>query len=356
MEEGESICLLEADAATVELPAPASGVLHALAQADEAMEIGATIARITDEASSSLEVGAGPEGGTEPAAPGPADLAAESPTSPGVAGLEGLSPAVRVLVEEHGLDVSQIRGTGRGGRLVKQDVTAYIKERERETRDAQVAQPLPAMTPPAMATPTTFDEIDMGEVLTLCRRHTGRFLARHGVSLSYMPVLSRGCVVALQEFPEVNASLEGGDAASRGVVNLGITVSTDQGTLVPVLRGAEEMTMAAMAGGIERLVGAAREGGLGPDEREGGTFTIADRGALGSLLSTLSPRSPQAAILGAHAIRERPAPVDGEVAIRPMMYVSLSWDPRLVEERTSVAFLGRLRELLEDPTRLMLEM
>ena len=116
------------------------------------------------------------------------------------------------------------------------------------------------------------------------------------------------------------------------------------------------MTMAAMAGGIERLVGAAREGGLGPDEREGGTFTIADRGALGSLLSTLSPRSPQAAILGAHAIRERPAPVDGEVAIRPMMYVSLSWDPRLVEERTSVAFLGRLRELLEDPTRLMLEM
>ena len=310
---------------------------------------------IDDETSSPPEVEADPETGAAPAAGGAAMPAAESAASSGTADLESLSPAVRALVEEHGLDLSQIRGTGRGGRLVKQDVTAYIKEQEREHGDGQVAAPSAAASRPTTATPTSFDEIDMGEVMALCRGHAERFLARHGVPLNPLSFLSRGCVVALHEFPEVNASLERGDDACRDVVNLGITVSTDRGTLVLVLQGAEGMSVAAMAREIERLVAAAQEARLGPDEQEGGTFTIADTGALGSLSSTRTPGPSQAAILGAHAIRERPAAVDGQVAVRPMMYVALSRDPGRVDERTAVAFLGRLKALLEDPARLMLE-
>ena len=393
VERDEPICILETDRANVDLPAPAAGILHPLAQVAQALAVGVVIARIDDETSASPEADAMPEEGTAegaPAAEAPAPATEEEPatapaSSPGTAHLEGLSPAVRRLVEEHNLDLGQIRATGRGGRFIKQDVIAYIKEQERETRDAQATAPPPPPTPAAAAdegegTPrvpmarirkpigqrlveaqqttamlTTFDEVDLGEIADLRRRHKERFREKHGVSLGLMSFFSRACVVALQEFPEVNASLKGDDIAYHDFVNLGIAVSTERGLLVPVLRGAEHMTMATVEREIKRMASAARDNRLSLDELSGGTFTITNGGVFGSLLSTPMPTPPQAAILGMHAIKDRPAAVDGQVVIRPMMYVALSYDPRLIDGQTSVTFLVRLKDLLEEPTRLMLE-
>ena len=449
VERDEPICVLETDKANVDLPSPAAGVLHPIAELEATLEVGAVIARIDAAAEGAAAAEPEPQAegvADEPqtATRAPAALAEPAPDrarggaadnrqSP--ADLEGLSPAVRRLVEEHGIDPSQIRGTGRGGRLIKQDVLAYVKEQEHEARDsakaagsggpvpateappasapspppaemarapgAGAAAPAPpaasgprpatkaALTPePAATAPaeggdgtrrvpmtrirkriaerlvsaqrtaamlTTFNEIDLGEVMAVRRRHKEAFQAKHGVSLGLMSFFSRACILALQDFPDVNASVDGDEIVYRDYVNLGIAVSTDRGLLVPVLRRAEAMSMATMEGEIKRLAGAARDNKLTLDELSGATFTITNGGIFGSLLSTPILTPPQAAILGMHTIKERPAVVNGEVVARPMMYVALTYDHRLVDGQTSVTFLVRLKDLLEDPTRLLLE-
>ncbi len=405
----EPICVLETDKANVELPSPAAGVLHLAQEVDATLTVGDLVATIDEgpppaqaEAETAVEVSQ-PEPVIEAAPAEKPTVAAEM--------LESLSPAVRGLVQEHDIDPSHIVGTGRGGRIVKQDIVAYLKEKENEaaststpTASASVSPPEPTATKPAppppaptprpqVATPaspageaddggvrrepmtkirrriaerlvaaqqnaamlTTFNEVDLGEVMSLRRRHKERFAEKHGVSLGLMSFFSRATILALQEFPQVNAGIEGDDIVYHDYVNLGIAVSSERGLLVPVLRRADRLSMAQIEGEIKRLAQAARDNKLGLNELSGGTFSITNGGVFGSLMSTPILNPPQSGILGMHAIKERPAVVDGAVVVRPMMYLALSYDHRLIDGEQSVKFLVRIKDLLEDPPRLMLE-
>lgn len=418
VEKDEPICVLETDKANVDLPAPAAGVLRALKAVDDKLVVGDLLARI--EAGERPAVAAAPP--VAPAAPvAPPSVPASVPPAVDSGATRGaaddlaeLSPAVRRLIEENGLDPSQLIGTGRSGRLIKQDVMAFLKERERDARDAAEARdappsaPAPAPPPPALAkvapTPppvvapppepmpappsaavpggerrepmsrirkriaqrlteaqrtaamlTTFNEVDLSAVMALRKRHKERFEEKHGVSLGLMSFFARAAIAALHDHPALNASLDGDDIVYHDYVNLGIAVSSERGLLVPVVRRAEDMSPARIEGQIKRLAAAARDNKLTLDELTGATFTITNGGVFGSLLSTPILTPPQTGILGMHAIKDRPVAVDGQVAIRPMMYLALTYDHRLVDGEQSVRFLVRLKDLLEDPPRLFLE-
>ena len=399
VERDDPLCVLETDKASVELPSPASGALKHLQPAESTLAIGAVVAEISETAESAAPA---PASEPEAAAHGPA-----------------LSPAVRRMVEEHDLDPDAIEGTGKGGRLTKKDVLAHLeRQSEAEPAQpppapgpvqpvaAEPAQPPSAREParppapeptrpsaapprptpahPAPAGPdlvrrepmsrlrqriaehlvsaqhnaamlTTFNEIDMSEVMQLRALYKERFSQVHGASLGLTSFFARAAVLALGEFPALNAQIDGTHIVYHDFVNLGIAVSTDRGLVVPVLVRAEEMSIAQLESNIKRLALSARDGKLAMDELSGGTFTITNGGIFGSLLSTPILNAPQSGILGMHAIQERPVAVEGQVAIRPMMYVALSYDHRLVDGQQSVSFLVRIKELLEDPARLFLE-
>ena len=374
VERDEPICVLETDKANVDLPAPAAGVLTPLKAVDDTLEVGAVIAQI--------EEGAAPAAARGDEAKVEIEAGPEAP--------DDLSPAVRRLVKEHDLDPAQITGTGKGGRVSKADVMAYLEAQKpapaAPSAPLEEKPPAPAVeAPPAVApTPggqrrepmtkirqriasrlvaaqqsaamlTTFNEVDLGEVMALRKRHRERFAEVHGVSLGLMSFFSRAVVLALAEFETINASIEGTDIIYHDYVNLGIAVSAERGLVVPVLRRAEQLSMAQIEKEIKRLAQAARDNRLGIDELSGGTFTITNGGVFGSLMSTPILNPPQCGILGMHAIKERPAAVDGKVEVRPMMYLALSYDHRLVDGQQSVSFLVRIKEFLEDPGRMMLE-
>jgi 2-oxoglutarate dehydrogenase E2 component (dihydrolipoamide succinyltransferase) len=202
---------------------------------------------------------------------------------------------------------------------------------------------------------TTFNEVDMQAIMDLRSKYKERFQEVHGIGLGFMSFFSRAAVLALKEFPRVNAYIEGDDVVYHNYVHLGLAVSTERGLAVPVMRNVQNLSFAAIENGIKRLATAVRDGKLGLDDLSGGTFTITNGGVFGSLLSTPIINSPQAAILGMHAIQKRPVVVNDKIEIRPMMYLALSYDHRLVDGRESVSFLVRLKQLLEDPSRLMLE-
>ena len=396
VERDEPLCVLETDKANVELPSPASGALKHLQSTDTTLTIGAVVAEIDETAEATAPVS---ETKPEPATPKP------EPT---------LSPAVRRLVEEHELDPAAIEGTGKDGRLTKKDVLAHLEtlsapEPTQPSPAPEPAQPPtpepiqpspapepvpspepestppePAQPPPAPASPgltrrepmsrlrqriaehlvaaqhnaamlTTFNEIDMSGVMQLRAKYKERFAQVHGSSLGLMSFFSRAAVLALGEFPAINAQIDGTHIVYHDFVNLGIAVSTERGLVVPVLHRADQMSIAQLESNIKRLALSARDNKLAMDELSGGTFTITNGGVFGSLLSTPILNAPQSGILGMHAIQERPVAVEGQVVIRPMMYVALSYDHRLVDGQQSVSFLVRLKELLEDPARLLLE-
>ena len=417
VEKDEPICVLETDKANVDLPSPASGTLQQLKQVDDTLNVGELLARI-DESEKPAAAPASPDvtetpapavAEAAPAAQTPAQELAPSAAASAGSDLSDLSPAVRRLVEENGLDPSQIAGTGRRGRLIKQDVLAFLKQRERDEQDSQPAaatassSPVPApVTPtpppaPPVQTPaappapapvatgsngtrrepmsrlrkrvasrlveaqqtaamlTTFNEVDLSQVMAVRKRHKEAFQEKHGVSLGLMSFFSRAVVIALQELPAVNGSIDGDEIVYHDHVNLGIAVSTERGLLVPILRNAQSLSMAQIEGEIKRLALAARDNKLALDELSGGTFSITNGGVFGSMMSTPILTPPQSGILGMHAIKDRPIAVDGQVIVRPMMYTALTYDHRLVDGQQSVTFLVRLKELLEDPARLMLE-
>lgn len=371
VEQDEPLCVLETDKANVELPSPASGTLNHLQPADATLAIGAVVAEIA--AAEELTAPA-PASAVEPAAPEPV-----------------LSPAVRRLVEEHELDPAAMEGTGKDGRLTKKDVLAHLEALAAPAEPAPPPVPKPApppapepAPPPAPAGPdpirrepmsrlrqriaehlvaaqhnaamlTTFNEIDMSAVMQLRAKYKERFAQVHGASLGLMSFFSRATVLALGEFPAINAQIDDAHIVYHDFVNLGIAVSTERGLVVPVLRRADQMSIAQLESNIKRLALSARDNKLAMDELSGGTFTITNGGVFGSLLSTPILNAPQSGILGMHAIQERPVAVEGQVAIRPMMYTALSYDHRLVDGQQSVSFLVRIKELLEDPARLILE-
>ena len=303
-----------------------------------------------------------------------------------------MGPAARQLVEEHGLDASAIKGTGKDGRINKEDVLAHMADQ------APAPAPQPAPQPAATAAPvastvlqgptserierrvpmtrmrariaerllsatqqtamlTTFNEVDMAPLMRLRSQYKGQFEKTHnGTRLGFMGFFVRACCEALKRFPEVNASIDGNDVVYHGYQDIGVAVSTEDGLVVPVLRDADFMSIADVEAAIRDLGLKARDKKLTIDEMTGGTFTVSNGGVFGSLLSTPILNPPQTAILGMHMIKDRPVAVDGEVVIRPMMYLALSYDHRLIDGKTAVQFLVTVKELIEDPSRILLQL
>lgn len=407
----EPILELETEKASVEIPAANSGRLHILKAAGSTVQVGEVVATIEPEVErpGSPVAQAAPQPGhaarvpppmtaaerlEEPSASGtqPIQEAQESQPAQGVP----LSPAVRRLVEEHRLDVNKISGSGKGGRITKADVLAHLETREQVGQMPSAAPESPPgeiEVPPIMErgapamregeergerrvpmTPlrrriaerlvqaqrtaailTTFNEIDMSAVLELRSRYRDRFQKRHAIGLGLMSFFAKACVAALREIPVVNASIDGDEIVYHDYVHLGIAVATERGLVVPVIHHADRLSFAEIEREIERLATLAREGKLGIADLTGGTFTITNGGVFGSLLSTPILNPPQSGILGMHKIEKRPVIRDEQIAIRPMMYVALSYDHRLVDGEQAVTFLVRVKERIEDPARLLLD-
>jgi 2-oxoglutarate dehydrogenase E2 component (dihydrolipoamide succinyltransferase) len=390
----EPLFELETDKATGEIPSPASGMLHITVAEGEHVAIGAVVGEI--------EAGANPprhpEGERADAKARP--VAREQPKPPPAppppereaAGEEPLlSPAARQLAADKGVDVRQLTGTGRGGRITKEDVLAFL---EKQQPPAEEAPPEPAPEPKPAAAPspaeapaagartetrqrmssirqriaerlvaaqaaaailTTFNEADLSVVLALRARYKEEFQKKHGVGLGFMSFFVRACVEALRAFPLVNSRIDGTDIVTPNYCDIGIAVSTEKGLMVPILRGAERLSFARIEKTIAELAEKARAGKITVGDLQGGTFTITNGGVFGSLLSTPLVNPPQSAILGMHAIQKRPVAVDDQVAIRPMMYLALSYDHRLIDGREAVSFLVRVKQGVENPERLLLE-
>jgi len=391
----EPLLELETDKASVEIPAVGAGVLKILKAEGETVQVGDVVARIEESAAREKAASVS----TKPIPPQPAQPKATPPESPALpAGV--LSPAVRRLVEEHGLDPRAIKATGRGGRLTKEDVLAHVEQAAAakapapdtpevlKPQDAQPPRPQLTLAPRSVpAAPsrdtedervpmthlrqriaerlvqaqhtaailTTFNEVDMSAVMELRARHKARFAEVHGVSLGFMSFFARACIGAIKDLPIINAQIDATDIVYKKHVHLGIAVGTDRGLVVPVVHNADELSFAEIEKEIERLAGLARQNKLGIPELSGGTFTISNGGVYGSLLSTPILNPPQSAILGMHKIEKRPVVVNDAVVIRPMMYLAVSYDHRLIDGEQAVTFLVRVKERLEDPTRLMFE-
>ncbi len=378
----DPLFLLETDKITLEVVAEASGILRIRVAAGQPVAIGQVVGGIepADEAD-----GPDPGQAAEPAAerrPEPAPAPdpeprrpapeAEPPRPPGAGEGPVLAPSVRRLVAQHGLDPARIPATGPGGRLTKGDVLAFL-----EAGDATPAGPDPApddgvtrtrMSPirrriaqrllqakNETALLTTFNEVDMSRAVALRRRYKDRFREVHGVGLGYTSLFVRAAAVALAEFPLLNASIDGDEIVRSAAVHMGIAVGSGRGLVVPVVRNAHRLGLGAIEKAVADLVARVRDNRLELADLEGGTFTITNGGVFGSLLSTPILNPPQSGILGLHKVEDRPVAVDGRVEIRPMMYVALSYDHRIVDGREAVQFLVRVKELVEDPDRLLLE-
>jgi 2-oxoglutarate dehydrogenase E2 component (dihydrolipoamide succinyltransferase) len=364
----EPVCELETDKATAEVMAPAAGTLVIAVPEGQTVAIGAVLGRV--------EAGA-PAGN---AAPAPAAKRDEAPLPAAPAELP-LSPSARQLIADKGLDPRDLTGTGRGGRITKEDVLGHLAARQ---APAEVKE-RPAPPEAAAAAPTnrevrqrmspirrriaerlleaqqgaailtTFNEADLSGVMALRTKYKESFQKKHGVGLGFLGFFVKAAVEALRAFPAVNARIDGDDVVYQNHYDVGVAVSTERGLMVPVLRDADALSFADIEKGIAALAQKARDGKIGVSDLQGGTFTITNGGIFGSLLSTPILNPPQSGILGMHAIQKRPVVVDDQVVVRPMMYLALSYDHRLIDGREAVGFLVRVKECVEAPERLMLE-
>jgi 2-oxoglutarate dehydrogenase E2 component (dihydrolipoamide succinyltransferase) len=401
----EPVVELETDKATLELGAPKAGVLsEILVPEGEDVEVGAVLARMEEGAAPVVTESSVPKPeAAAPAAP-EASTAREplggasafEPSSVAGSGADGrvtaadlqaslgiapeqLGPAVRRLLEEHGLDPAVIPGSGRDGRITKEDVIVFLESGVRESGALETGAP-PALSARAelreervkmsrmrrtiatrlkeaqntAAILTTFNEADMSAVMGLRKKHREAFEEKHGVRLGFTSFFAKACVAALEAVPGVNAEIDGKDIVYRRYYDIGVAVSSESGLVVPVIRDCAGKSFAEIEAELARLAGRAKDGTLTTEEMTGGTFSITNGGVFGSLLSTPILNSPQSGILGLHKIEDRPVAVAGEVVIRPMMYLALSYDHRLIDGREAVTFLVKVKESIEDPERLML--
>ncbi|MDB5126075.1 2-oxoglutarate dehydrogenase complex dihydrolipoyllysine-residue succinyltransferase [Mucilaginibacter sp.] len=382
VEMDEAIAELESDKATFELTAEKAGTLKTIAKEGDTLAIGAVVCTI--------EGGAGAPVATIPVTPAVADAVNESPQaapSKGTTYASGTpSPAAAKILAEKGVDTSSINGTGVDGRITKGD--ALNAQNQPAAAPAQAAASKPAAAPapqtpqPAPGTRsdrrekmsslrktvakrlvavksetamlTTFNEVDMAPIMEVRSKYKDKFKEKHGVGLGFMSFFTKAVTEALKEWPAVGARIEGEEVVYSNFADISIAVSAPKGLVVPVIRNAESMSLAEIEKAIVVLAGKARENKLTLEEMTGGTFTITNGGVFGSMMSTPILNSPQSAILGMHNIIERPVAVNGQVVIRPMMYLALSYDHRIIDGRESVSFLVRVKQLLEDPTRLLL--
>jgi 2-oxoglutarate dehydrogenase E2 component (dihydrolipoamide succinyltransferase) len=370
----EPVAELETDKVTLEVPAPAAGTLaEILVEEGANVAVGAVLGTIVDGAAKNL---------TDPALRAGSPLsrtagegAERSEAGEGIAAaLERSGPAVRKLIEESGLDAARVAATGPGGRISKADVMAALApERpprappapapvagEREVRvrmsrlRRRIAERLKAAQNDA-AMLTTFNEIDMSRAIALREGHRDGFEKKHGVRLGFMSIFIKAAIVALKELPAVNAEIDGDELVYKNYYDIGVAVGTQQGLVVPVVRDADRMSFAEIEKTIADYARKARDGKLTIGELSGGTFTISNGGIYGSLMSTPILNPPQSGILGMHKIERRPVAVDDKVEIRPMMYVALSYDHRIVDGREAVTFLVRVKECVEEPSRILFE-
>ena len=366
----EPLVELETDKVTVEVPAPASGKLEKIsAPAGATIAVGALLGSIAEGAAGAAPVTVVPPAKTAPAA---APVAAQ-PLQ------QTLSPAVRKGVAENNLNPNDIAGTGKDGRILKGDVLAILEAKP-------VAPPPPVVSAPTPAAPkggeervkmtrlratiarrlkdaqntaamlTTFNEVDMSAVMTLRNQYKDVFEKKHGVKLGFMSFFVKACIQALKDIPAVNAEIDGDDLVYKNFYNIGVAVGTEKGLVVPVVRNADLLSFAGVEKTIAGYGKKARDGQVTIAEMQGGTFTITNGGIYGSLMSTPILNAPQSGILGMHSIKDRPIAVAGQVVIRPMMYLALSYDHRIVDGKEAVTFLVRIKENLEDPQRMILDL
>jgi len=379
----ENLVDLETDKVVLEVPAPASGVLSEIKVEDGAtVTAGDVLAVLTEGAEGAAA------GGDEPA---PAPVAAQAAAGPAeTAGEETApksiktSPAVRRLLEEHDLDATMVAGSGKDGRITKSDVMSFLKGDEAsdvssadqapETRGdetvvalerkeqrvpmtrlrARIAERM-VQAQQTAAMLTTFNEVDLTEVMAMRKRYRDEFEKQHGVRLGFMSFFAKASVEALKKFPVVNASVEENDIVYHNYYDIGIAVSTERGLMVPVLRDVDQMSFAQFEAALGAMAEKAQAGTISMDDLTGGTFTITNGGIFGSMMSTPILNPPQSAILGMHNILQRPMVVDGEIRIRPMMYLAVTYDHRIIDGREAVQFLVTIKEQLEDPGRLLLQ-
>jgi 2-oxoglutarate dehydrogenase E2 component (dihydrolipoamide succinyltransferase) len=371
---------LETDKVVLEVPAPADGVIEEI-KADEGDTVteGELLglmaegeAAAEDEGAESAEAQEAEEATAESAQSDktekPATSDARADSGGGSAGRKGsseadLPPSARRLVAENDLDAGQIEGTGRGGRVTKGDVMAHMaggatgprpEERVKMSRlRSRIAERMKEAQNTA-AILTSFNEVDLEAVMEIRSRYKEEFQNKHGIKLGFMSFFVKAACEALQKHPVVNASVDGDEIVYHGYQDIGIAVSTERGLVVPVLRDAHRMGLAEIEQGIADYAEKARKGTIELDDLQGGTFTITNGGVFGSLLSTPLLNMPQSAILGMHTIKERPVAIDGEIVIRPMMYIALSYDHRIIDGKDAVQFLVAIKEALEDPARMLL--
>ena len=374
----ELIVEIETDKVVLEVVAPANGVLlEILKQEGDVIQSNELLARIEEGATTAPTAA-----NTSDAAPSAGQVAATASSGDASA---AINPAAKKLAQERGIDVAGVTGTGKGGRITKEDVvnfepaTAAAPETAASAVDTAVDEPSAehgdrverrvAMTrmrariserlldvTQTTASLTTFNEVDMTALMNLRTQYKTEFTKMHnGTRLGFMGFFVKAAVEALKRFPLVNASIDGKEIVYHGYQDIGVAVSTERGLVVPVLRNAENMSIASVENGISEFAGKARDGKLTIDEMTGGTFTITNGGVYGSLISTPIINPPQTAILGMHKIQERPIALDGQVVIRPMMYLAMSYDHRLIDGKEAVRFLVTIKELIEDPAKILLE-
>ncbi|MCE9671930.1 2-oxoglutarate dehydrogenase complex dihydrolipoyllysine-residue succinyltransferase [Myxococcus stipitatus] len=371
----EPLVVLETDKVTIDVPAPSAGTLGQVSfKEGDKVRVGDVLGLI--------EAGAGAPAAKPAQAPAAAPAPAPAPES--AAGADArITPTAKKMAEENKLDVSQLKGSGAGGRITKEDVLGQLN-RPAATPAAPVAPVAPAqpagprpnaareervrMTPlrkrvaerlvqaqSTAALLTTFNEVDMGEVMALRKKYNDKFQAKHGVKLGFMSFFVRASIEALKAFPQVNAEIDGEDVIFKHYYDIGVAVSGSRGLVVPVVRNADKLSLAELEKSVADLGTRARTDKLGLADLQGGTFTITNGGIFGSMLSTPIINPPQTGILGMHNIVERPVARDGQVVIRPIMYVALTYDHRLIDGREAVQFLVRVKECIEDPERLLLD-
>ena len=391
--EGEPVVELETEKVSLEVAAERSGVLTRIAKPEgSTVRVGEVLGEIGEPGQMVTVLSGQPSEG---------EAEADKPTAPAVTRGVSASPVARRLAEEQGVDLTQIKGTGPGGRVMKEDVLAYLEsQRQGWPAPSATAAEAPTSAPPAAPSPrpeappaelpiprpagareerirlsrrrltiarrlleaqqtaamlTTFNEIDMGAVMDIRRRHREAFRQRYGVDLGLMSFFTKAVVAALKAFPRLNAEIQGEEMVIKHYYDIGIAVDTEAGLVVPVVRDADRKTFAEIEREITDLATRARENRLTLSDLQGGTFTITNGGIFGSLLSTPILNMPQVGILGMHRIQERPVVRDGQIVIRPMMYVALTYDHRIVDGREAVLFLVRVKELIENPEALLLE-
>ncbi len=370
----EPICEFESDKATLEFPAEASGKLIYVAAEGDDLEIGALVARIDTSVKGEAKAAAPapaavPAAPKEEAKPATANYATGHP-----------SPSAAKIMREKGVDPATVSGSGKDGRITKADAekarpaakpaaatapempsiahAAFSRNTRREKmsrmRRTIAARLVSAKNGTAML--TTFNEVDLSAIMALRKKYQERFVEKHGIKLGFMSLFSKACATVLMEMPNVNASLDGNQVIYHDFVDISIAISTPTGLVVPPIKNVESLQFHEIEQSIAALAAKARGGSLTLDEMKGGTFTITNGGIFGSMLSTPILNEPQSAILGMHNIIQRPVAIDGEVVIRPMMYLALSYDHRVIDGSTSVTFLVKVKKLLEDPVTLLMDL